>query len=169
MIHKISIAGILAIIAYIVYTSLYKGFIIWPFLLLMAVLAAVYYITTSLVTSGMVKKALGCDNPSFIIRAGFIEKNGKDLTNGIFAISGSRIMMFARKGDLGGCRIIFESDVADVESYSIGKVDDYHTGLILELRKKKGTCRFTSKKFPECEAALREALGWTAEEETENS
>lgn len=169
MIHKISIAGILAIIAYIVYTSLYKGFIIWPFLLLMAVLAAVYYVTTSLVTSGMVRKALGCGSPSFILRAGFIEKNGTDLTNGIFAISGGRIMMFARKGDLGGCKAIFEADISDVESYSIGKVDDYHTGLILELKKKKESCRFTSKKFPECEAALREALGWTAEDEKENS
>lgn len=166
MIHKISIAGILAVIAYIVYTSLYKGYILWPLLVLMAFLAAVYYVTTSLVTYGMAKKMVSDDDPDFIIRAGFIEKNGKDLTSGVFVVSRGRICMFARKGDLGGCRTVFEAAVSEVESYSIGKVDDYHTGLSLELKRKDDRYRFTSRKFAGCEAEFRRALGWGEEPDT---
>ncbi len=166
MIHKVSIAGILAVIAYIVYTSLYKGYILWPLLVLMAFLAAVYYVTTSLVTYGMVKKMISDDDPDFIIRSGYIEKNGKDLTSGVLVVSRGRICMFARKGDLGGCRPVFEAAVDEVESYSIGKVDDYHMGLSIDLKKKAGPYRFTGRKFAGREAEFRNALGWGEEPDT---
>ena len=159
MIHKIAIVGALLSILYVVYTSMYKGYILTPVLLIMAVLAAVYYITTSVVTKGMVRKKEGKDILSY--RGGLVDKN--DLIPGRLAFDGEKIVFYKRKGDLGGVSECFSLPVSELESYSIGKINEYHSGIRLVA---KGEREFSikCKQILKAESLFTSEIGWNVTE-----
>ncbi len=128
MLHKAVIAGVLASILYLVYTSLYKGYIFTPILLVMTLLALLYYVMTSVVTKGMVNRKEKKDTLS--ARAGLVDSD--NLIPGRLAFDSGRITFYRRKGDLGGVTAEFSIRTEDLESYSIGKINEYHSGIRLK-------------------------------------
>lgn len=155
MIHKIAIVGALLSILYVVYTSMYKGYILTPVLLIMAVLAAVYYITTSVVTKGMVRKKEGKDILSY--RGGLVDKS--DLIPGRLAFDGEKIVFYKRKGDLGGLEESMHIATGDLQSYNIGKINEYHSGI--KLKTTDGSeYSIKCKEILGNESAFLSAIGW---------
>ncbi len=162
MIHKISILAVLGSILYMVYTSVYRGYIFRPILLVMIVCAALYYITTSVLTKGMVEKKEGSkDIVSY--RAGLV--SGNNLVPGRLVLSDGRIAFYRRKGDLGGAVEVFSVKSEDLASYSIGKINEYHSGIRINSKADE-TYEMKCKEILQNEALFRSMMG-LAEEDVE--
>ena len=159
MIHKISIVGALLSILYVVYTSMYKGYVFTPMLLLLALFAALYYVTTSIVTRKMVNKKEGKNISSF--KGGLVDKN--DLIPGRLAFDKEKIVFYKRKGDLGGVSECFSLPISELESYSIGKINEYHSGIRLVA---KGEREFSikCKQILKAESLFTSEIGWNVTE-----
>lgn len=163
MLHKSLIAIILADILYIVYCSMKLSMIpIWT-LVLLAVSGFLFYVMTALVTEKMVKSSLK-DGNAFCVRAGLVKTGGKELLSGILSVSSGMLMYHVRKGDLGGVRLVWSADVQTLEEYSIGKIDEYHSGIRLKLKGEDSEYLFSSRKIASMEKEFRAALGWPDEE-----
>lgn len=161
MIHKLAVVGILSSIAYIVYSSMYLGRIYLYAVGILILSGFVYYMTTSFITVKMVSKALGKD-ADFSLRAGMISKDGKNIQSGVFSVSDSTLLFHKRKGDFGGAEVIWSLDALSLGSYSIGKVDERHSGLLVKANGNEEV-KFTSRKFLSMEGEFRKALGWPEE------
>ena len=164
MIHKIAIVGALSSILYVVYTSMYKGYVFTPMLLVLAFLAALYYVTTSVVTKGMVRKKEGKNILSF--RGGLVDKN--DLIPGRMAFDDEKIVFYKRKGDLGGVEECMRIRVGNLQSYNIGKINEYHNGI--KLKSDDGSeYSIKCKEIIKNESLFVSQIGWTPEEEGEQN
>ena len=159
MIHKLAILGILASIAYMVYSSMYLGKIYIFVILAMIVLSVIYYVTTSVITRKMVEKGLG-KKASFALAAGIVSADGTSITPGMFIVSDDMLLFYKRKGDLGGVSIVWSLSVSSLGSYSIGKIDEHHIGIEIKDNREESV-KFSSRKFPQEEGAFRKALGWS--------
>ena len=155
MIHKISIVGALLSILYVVYTSMYKGYVFTPMLLLLALFAALYYVTTSIVTRKMVNKKEGKNISSF--KGGLVDKN--DLIPGRLAFDKEKIVFYKRKGDLGGLEESMHIATGDLQSYNIGKINEYHSGI--KLKTTDGSeYSIKCKEILGNESVFLSAIGW---------
>lgn len=159
MLHKAAIVGALASILYIVYTSMYKGYILTPMLLILAVLAALYYVTTSVVTSGMVNRKEGKKRISY--RAGLVDKS--NLIPGRLEFDEEKIVFYKRRGDLGGVEESFRIPCSELVSYSIGKINEYHSGIKLSI--KDGEYLIKCRDILKNEALFSRVTGLVAVEE----
>lgn len=167
MVHKLLMIAVLALILFIVWSSM-KGYILIWSLLALAIVAALYYVCTSVLTKGMCRKAYG--DGIFSCRAGMIVNGGKDLSNGRLIATSTELMFVRRKGDLGGCKVCWSAPTAAVEGYTLGKVDEYHMGINFTIKGEKKDIFFPSKEIAGLEKEFRKAIGWSEEEEspTEN-
>lgn len=161
MLHKSLIAVILADILYLVYCSMKKGMIpIWT-LLVLVVGGALFYIMTAFISEKMVKKALG-DGDAFTVKAGMIKET--EMVAGVLSVSNGMLMFHIRKSDLGGVKLTWSAEISTVESYSMGKIDEYHMGVSIKLVGEESPRLFSSKKIGGMEGDFRKALGWPEED-----
>ena len=161
MLHKSIMAVILADILYLVYCSMQKGMIpIWTLLVLIAG-GALFYIMTAYISEKMVKKGIG-DDSAFTVKAGQIRDT--EMVAGVLSISNGMLMFHVRKSDMGGVKPTWSAEVSSIESYSMGKVDEYHMGVSIKLEGEESPRLFSSKKIGGMEAEFRKALGWPEED-----
>lgn len=160
MLHKSLIAVILADILYLVYCSMKKGMIpLWT-LFVLAFGGALFYLMTAFISEKMVRKAIG-DDDAFTSRAGMVRET--ELLTGVLSISNGMVMYHVRKSDMGGVKLVWSADVSQVESYSMGKIDEYHNGVSIKLHGEDAPRLFSSKGIGAREAEFRKALGWPEE------
>lgn len=158
MIHKLSIALVLADILYIVYCSLYKGMIPIYLLVLLAVFGSLYYFTAAYISEKMVKRVLK-DEKAFCVKAGMVSGGGNELLTGVLSVSKGLLLYHVRKNDKGDLKLLWSAEVAEVEEYEIGKIDEYHSGIRLKLKSGEEK-KFSSKKLLKQEDEFKRALGW---------
>ena len=151
--------AILALFGVFVYLISFRGIIVWPLMIPVAVLLALYYVTTSLVTRRMLEKARG-ESGFFSFRASLVSKDGTSLTPGAMAVTQSEIVFYARKGAKGGVRPAWSCFVPEIEGYTLKKVDDWHNGIILSLSGESQEVKFASRSIAKEEGRFRAALGW---------
>ena len=166
MLHKSLIAIIIADILYLVYCSMKKGMIpLWT-LFVLAFGGALFYLMTAYISEKMVRKALK-DDKAFTVKAGLIRE--AEMLSGILSISNGMVMYHVRKSDMGGVKLVWSADVSQIETYSMGKVDEYHWGVSLKLSGEESPRLFSSKKIGSMEADFRKALGWPEEDNTDEN
>ena len=154
--------AILVLFGIFVYLAAFKGIIVWPIMVPILLLVAVYYITTSLVTRRMLVKGRG-DSDFFSVRAGLVSKDGTSLTQGAIAVTGNEIVFYSRKSAKGGIKPSWSCFTAELEGYTIKRVDDWHKGIVLSLAGSDSEVRFASREIEKKEAEFRKALGWPEE------
>lgn len=151
--------AILALFGIFVYLAAFKGLIVWPLMLPILILVGIYYITTSLVTRKMLEKGRG-DSDFFSVRAGLISKDGTTLTQGAIAVTSTEIVFYSRKTANGGIKPAWSCFVAELEGYTIKKVDDWHKGIVLSLAGSESEVKLASRDIEKKESEFRAALGW---------
>ncbi len=163
MIHKIAIAVALLSILYIVYSSLNGYVMIWT-LFVLAISAAIYYMTTSLVTKGMVNKKEKKETISY--KAGLVNKS--NLIPGRLAFDSGKIVFYKRENDLGGVTPSFIIANADLQSYNIGKINEYHSGIRLTA-KDQSVYELKCSDIIKNEDLFVSTIGFVSKDEEENT
>ena len=154
--------AILALFGIFVYLAAFKGLIVWPLMVPILLLVGIYYITTSLVTRKMLEKGRG-DSDFFSVRAGLISKDGTSLVQGAIAVTGNEIVFYSRKIAKGGIKPTWSCFTAEIEGYTIKKVDDWHKGIVLSLSGSDSEIKLASRDIEKKEKDFRKALGWPEE------
>ena len=154
--------AILALFGIFVYLAAFKGLIVWPLMVPILLLVGIYYITTSLVTRKMLEKGRG-DSDFFSVRAGLISKDGTSLVQGAIAVTGNEIVFYSRKSTKGGIKPAWSCFTAEIEGYTIKKVDDWHKGIVLSLSGSDSEVKLASRDIEKREKDFRKALGWPEE------
>ena len=151
--------SILVLFGIFVYLISFEGMIVWPLMVPVVLLVGIYYIITSVVTRRMIEKARG-EGDFFSVRASLVSKDGTSLTPGAIAVTNSEIVFYARKGPMGGVRPVWSCFVAEIEGYTMKKVDDWHNGIILSLTGEDREIKIASRSIAKNEVRFRTALGW---------
>lgn len=150
---------LLALFGGMVYFIYSKGIIYYQFIPLMAIVIAFYYISTSVVTKSMVKKSLGNED-FFMIKGSMPTKDEKDLIVGAFVVTKTDILFYKRKSAFGGVSVIYSASVSALEEYTIGKVDDIHSGIILHFKGDEEV-KIGAANLYKHEAEFKKMIGWT--------
>ncbi len=141
------------------YFAAFRGEVhIWMIPLLV-ILTAVWYVCTVLVTRGMVRKSRNGEE-FFYARGGLVAKDGTELLSGAMAVTKSEIVFYQRMRYLGGVKPVWSAFTAQIESYSLEKVDDKHDGVIFTLNNSDDKVKIASKTLKKNEDDFRKAMGW---------
>ncbi len=153
---------ILIIFGIFVYFAAARNVIIWPLVIPLLCLVAVFYVITSLVTRKMIEHVRG-NGDFYYQRCSMIVKDGTELLGGALAVTANEIVFYSRASAKGGVKPSWSCFVQALEGYTIKKVDDHHPGIALSVKGETKEVRFTSKNFQKTEKELRKALGWPEE------
>ena len=153
---------ILLVFGVFVYFIAFRGILVWPLIIPLAVLVALYYVVTSLVTRKMIEKARG-EGSFFYLKASLISRDGTSITPGAMAVTDNEIVFYVRRSAKGGVRPMWSCFVQALDGYTIKKVDDRHPGIVLSLAGEESEVKFASRSIAGEEAAFRKALGWPEE------
>lgn len=152
---------LLALFGAMIYFIYSKSLIYWQFIPLMAIVIALYYVSTNVVTRHMIEKARE-EKDFFMVKGNIASKDGKELIVGVLVATKTELIFYRRKTAFGGIEILWSGFVSSLEEYTIGKVDDQHNGIILKFRggdeMKIGSLSISKK-----ESEFREAIGWLEE------
>ena len=131
---------ILAVFGLFVYFISFKGEVYLLFIPVLAVLIAVYYVISSLVTEKMIEKST---------------------VPGALAVTSSEIVFYVRKDAAGNIKPAWSCSVSEIESYDIRKVDERHSGIAIKLAGAEDEVKFISSSIAKKEAEFKKQLGWT--------
>lgn len=155
---KLLLLLLVALFGGMVYFIYFKGLIYWQFIPAMAIVLALYYVASTVVTKSMVKKVLG-DDEFFITKGSIPSKDQKELIVGALVITKNDILFYKRKEALGGVSLIYSANVNALETYTLDKVDDIHNGIVFHFNGdeevKIGAYGMSKK-----ENEMRHVLGW---------
>ena len=73
--------------------------------------------------------------------------------------SPTEIRFYKRLKDIGGCLLLYSCFTKEVESYNLGKVDEFHNGVSFTLVSKEEVL-FSSNEIKKQEKGLKKALNW---------
>ncbi|MDY5932226.1 MAG: hypothetical protein SPJ34_09400 [Candidatus Ornithospirochaeta sp.] len=149
---------ILIVFGVFVFFAAFRGVIYWPLLPLLAALVALYYVFSSVVTEKMIRKT-GAEGSLFSFPASMIVKEGTELEPGRLCVMHGDIVFYRRRSAFGKIAVSWSCLSGQIDSYTLGKVDEYHDGILLVLKGGE-EARFTSKRIGKMEEELRHALGW---------
>ena len=122
-------------------------------------LGILYYVSEDVVTERMIKKATG-ESSFFSVKAGYItQKNATTFSKGRLVITPTEIRFYKRLKDIGGCLLLYSCFTKEVESYNLGKVDEFHNGVSFTLVSKEEVL-FSSNEIKKQEKGLKKALNW---------
>lgn len=155
---KLLLLLLVALFGGMVYFIYFKGLIYWQFIPAMAIVLALYYVASTVVTKSMVKKVLG-DEEFFITKGSIPSKDQKELIVGALVITKNDILFYKRKEAFGGVSLIYSANVNALETYTLDRVDDVHNGIIFHFNGdeevKIGAYGMSKK-----ENEMRHVLGW---------
>ncbi len=141
------------------YFAAFKGEVhIWMIPVLVA-LTGIWYVCNNVVTRKMVGKRRNGEK-FFFVRAGLINKSETEIISGALVSTESEIIIYKRKGYLGGITPIWSCFVSQLESYSMEKVDDKHNGIVLSLKDENDKIKVVSRSIGKQEKEFRESIGW---------
>lgn len=141
------------------YFAAFKGEVhIWMIPVLVA-LTGIWYVCNNVVTRKMVGKRRKGEK-FFFVRAGLINESETEIISGALVSTESEIIIYKRKGYLGGITPIWSCFVSQLESYSMEKVDDKHSGIILYLKDENDKIKVVSRSIGKQETEFRESIGW---------
>lgn len=144
------------------YYLVFKG-ILYPFLIpVMLLCVAIWYYCNFFLSEKMVRKVRG-EEKFFFQKAQMIDEKKNELINGALVVTETEVAFYKRKGYRGGLSLVWTCFTPQIESYSMGTVDEHHKGMTLAVKREKKPVRFCSAKLMEREAEFRSALGWPAE------
>lgn len=124
---------LMCIVGVFAYFAAFKGVVhIWMIPIMLIVLG-LWYVTAILVTKKMIAKTRNGES-FFFARAGLINESETEIISGAIAVTKSEIVFYKRKGFSGGVKVIWSCFTSEIESYSIGLVDDKHYGISLDLK-----------------------------------
>ena len=87
-------------------------------------------------------------------------KDEKDLIVGAFVVTKTDILFYKRKSAFGGVSVIYSASVSALEEYTIGKVDDIHSGIILHFKGDEEV-KIGAANLYKHEAEFKKMIGWT--------
>jgi hypothetical protein len=126
---------------------------------LLVLLGFLYYVTEDVVTEKMVEKATG-EKGFFSVKGGYIaDKKATQFSKGRLVITSSEIRFYKRAAGSGGCALLYSVSVPELASFSLGKVDEFHNGIVFTL-KSGAEVLFSSKEIASKEAEVKKALAW---------
>lgn len=150
---------LLAVIGVFVYLMCFKNMIVYPLLIPVLAIAAIWYVVTFLVTKGMVKKQRG--NESFLfIRARLIDDRSNNIVYGALVATKDEVVFYQRKNSGGGIKVCWSAFVPTIESYSLEKVDGAHNGIKLSIKGETRPILIASGQIAKNEKAFRDIIGW---------
>lgn len=149
----------------IVYFMAVKSLIIWPLFIPLLLLVLLWYITSFVVTEKMIVKARG-EEKFFFLRCQMIDEVKNELIYGALAITSNEIVFCRRKGASGGIEVFWSCFTGALEGYELRKVDDFHPGIMLNIKGETKPKRIVSKEISKKEKEFRAALGWPEEDES---
>lgn len=126
---------------------------------ILVALTGLWYVCNNVITRKMVAKRREGES-FFFIRAGLVNESGTEVTSGALAATKSEIIIYKRRGYLGGITPIWSCTTSQLESYSIEKVDDKHNGIIFSLTGVDDKIKVVSRSIAKHEKEFREAIGW---------
>ncbi len=141
------------------YFAAFKGEVhIWMIPILVA-LTGLWYVCNNVVTRKMILKRRNGEE-FFFVRAGLVSNNETEIISGALVATSSEIIIYKRKGYLGGITPIWSCFLSQLESYSMEKVDDKHYGIILSLKNENDKIKVVSRSIGKQENEFRRAIGW---------
>lgn len=157
---------LVVIVGFFLYYAM-KGIIYLFFFPLMGAAVTLWYFCTFYLSEKMVKKVRG-EEKFYFQRAQMIDEKKNELITGALVVTETEMVFYKRKAYRGGLSVVWSCFTNQIESYSIGIVDDHHKGMNLNLRREKKPVRFCSSKLMEKEKEFRSALGWPEEPKNED-
>lgn len=151
------------VVGVIVFAPIGRGVLYWALFALVFVLFALWRVMEESVSRKAVKAALGATE-FFSVKSGMVKVNGNraDLVKGVVAVYSGMVFFLVRAKATGGAKIDYSFDTAEISTYTLGKVDDFHAGITFALAGGEEV-KFTGKEWAKSEKSLREALGWPEE------
>ena len=153
---------LLVFVGVFLYFATAKG-VIYPFmLLLMMVVAGLWYVANFHLSRKMVEKTRKGEE-FFFQKAQMIDKSGTELIQGAMIVTKDEFVFVKRKGYFGGIEVLWSTFSSAISSYSIDYVTDKKMGLKLSIKGQKDDVKFVAGKMGENESLFRKALGWPEE------
>ena len=153
---------LLVLVGVFLYFATAKG-VIYPFmLLLMMVVAGLWYVANFHLSRKMVEKTRKGEE-FFFQKAQMIDKTGTELIQGAMIVTKDEFVFVKRKGYFGGIEVLWSTFSSAISSYSIDYVTDKKKGLKLSIKGQKDDVKFVAGKMGENESLFRKALGWPEE------
>lgn len=163
MIKKLVMISIPLLLLVIVFVRIQNQVIYWSLFVLLFLLVYIFHVLEDVVPLKDVQKKLGSTD-FWSLKCGYIVTKGEkaELLKGLLVIYSGQILFYRRAKASGGAELIYSFDSESISSYEMGKVDDFHQGVVFTLSG-GDEVKFTSKKLPSEEKAVRKALGWPEE------
>ena len=153
---------LLVLVGVFLYFATAKG-VIYPFmLLLMMVVAGLWYVANFHLSRKMVEKTRKGEE-FFFQKAQMIDKSGTELIQGAMIVTKDEFVFVKRKGYFGGIEVLWSTFSSAISSYSIDYVTDKKMGLKLSIKGQKDDVKFVAGMMEENEGLFRKALGWPEE------
>ncbi len=141
------------------YFAAFKGEVhIWMIPILVLI-TALWYICTSVVTRNMIKKRRNGEE-FFFVRASLVSNNETELINGALCATRSEIVFYKRKGYMGGIQPIWSCFVSNLESYSLEKIADRHSGVVFVIKGDDNKVKVASSSLKKKEKEFQSSIGW---------
>lgn len=147
-----------------VFLMCFKNTVVYPLLIPIIIIVALWYIVTFLVTKKMVDKARGGEKLLFL-RGQYIDSAKNDVIYGALAVSSNELVFYKRRNWNGGIMPIWSAFNTTVESYELEKVDGKHNGIKISIRGEIHPILIISSSIEKEEKAFRTLLGWGDEKE----
>ena len=158
----------LALFGVFVYFTCFKGVIIYPLLIPIILLVAIWYMITFLVTKKMVDKQRGGE-PLLFLKGQFIDKIKNEVVYGALVVTSTEMVFYKRKSWKGGVQVIWSAFVPSLESYELESVDGKHKGIKLSIKGETHPIYIATKAIEKEEKEFRTLLGWQEEEKNEKN
>lgn len=160
MLKKLVMISIPLLLLVIVFVRIENQILYWSLFLVLFLLVYIYHLLEDVVPEKDVEKKLSA-NDFWRLKCGYIVVKGEkaELLKGLLVIYSGQVLFYRRAKASGGAELVYSFPVDSIEGYEIGKVDDFHTGITFTLAG-DAEAKFTSKKLPAEEKAIRKAFGW---------
>lgn len=158
--NNIMLYVLVAIVGIFSYFSAFKGVVYIWMIPLMLFFLLLWYITTILITEKMVRKTRR-DESFFFLRAGLISADETKLDSGALVVTSNELVFYVRKGLFGGIKVLWSCFVNQIESYSMGMVDERHYGIKVKLKGEEKEIKIASSALKKKSGEFEKALGWS--------
>lgn len=163
MLKKLVLLLLVLTFAVILFVPIQNRIIYYSLYLLMIGWVVLFRFLEDSVSLREVERKLG-SKEFFSIKAGYIFMDGPVcvLSKGLLVVFEGNVL-FYKRDRVAKAKLEYSFPVDSIEGYSLGKVDEFHTGITFEVEGEKGEVKFAGKDFALREGELRMAIGWPEE------
>ncbi len=151
-----------AIFGVFVYLMCFQNMIVYPLLIPVILLVAIWYIVTFLITKKMVEKQRGGEEFLYL-KGQIVDKIKNDVTYGALVVTSSEMVFYKRKNWKGGVAVIWSAFIPALESYELERVDGKHKGIKLSIKGETHPIFIATNDIEKKEKEFRAMIGWQDE------